>query len=227
MGKKPDAPEPPTSPGWMTTYGDLMSLLLVFFILLVSFSTMEIVKFRQAIGSMRGGSGVLDPSSGSSMIEEPQSPENADFEEALTELIEELEEQEIADAVNVYWDSKGVRFIMQDKVLFNPGSAKIKTTFLKTIDAVISVMGTLSIEEIQIDGHTDNFPIATAKYPSNWELSVARAVAMLRYVEIANIVPKRKLVAKGFGEYRPTVPNDSVENRSKNRRVEIYVLKRQ
>ena len=73
--KKSKAPSAPTSPGWMTTYGDLMSLLLVFFILLVSFSTMEIVKFRKAMGSMRGGEGVLSPNTGNTIVEMPVSPE--------------------------------------------------------------------------------------------------------------------------------------------------------
>jgi len=223
--KKAKAPEPPTSPGWMTTYGDLMSLLLVFFILLISFSTMEIVKFREAIGSLKGGEGFFEPMSGSAIIEEPPSPENADFEEALEVLIEKLQEKELSDQVKIFWDSRGVRFVLQDEVLFSPGQSRIRTRYLEVLDLILGVVETIPVEEFQIEGHTDNQPIATERFPSNWELSVARSVSVLRYVEAKNLMEPRRLAAHGYGEFRPDVPNDSPKNRSRNRRVELYVLK--
>jgi len=210
----------------MTTYGDLMSLLLVFFILLVSFSTMEIVKFRKAMGSMRGGEGVLSPNTGNTIVEMPVSPESQEFEAALDELVEMLEEQELSEHVRVYWDSQGVRIVLQNEILFRPGRANIRSQFLPVLDAVITVIKTLPVEELQIEGHTDDTPIHTERYPSNWELSVDRAISVLRYVEDKRILPQRKLVALGYGEFRPYLPNDSAENKAKNRRVEFYVLKR-
>jgi chemotaxis protein MotB len=223
--KKVKAPEPPTSPGWMTTYGDLMTLLLVFFVLMISFSTMEVVKFREAIGSLKGGEGFFDPMSGSAVIEEPPSPENADFEEALDQLVEELQEKSLGDQVKIYWDSRGVRFVLQDQVLFMPGKSQIRGTYLNVLDLVLNVVQTLPVEEFQIEGHTDNQPIMTERFPSNWELSAARALSVLRYVEGKRIMEPRKLVAHGYGQYSPDVPNDSPGNRAKNRRVELYVLK--
>lgn len=223
--KKSKAPEAPTAPGWMTTYGDLMSLLLVFFILLVSFSTMEIVKFRAAMGSLRGGTGILDPSSGNSVVEEQESPEGQAFEKALNELVETLEQLDLTEEVRVYWDKTGVRFVLQDEVLFPPGRAEIQPRYREVLDLIVGVIRTLPVEELQVEGHTDDTPIHTERYPTNWELSTARAVTVLRAFQADNFLPPRKLAAHGYGEYRPYVPNDSPANRAKNRRVEIYVLK--
>jgi len=221
---KSKPPEAPTAPGWMTTYGDLMSLLLVFFILLVSFSTMEIVKFRKAMGSLRGGEGVMEPNTGQTVIER-EAVESEEFEEALDELIEKLEELQLTDEVRVYWDSKGVRFVLQDEVLFPPGRAEIQPRYLNVLELIIGVIQTLKVEELQVEGHTDDTPIYTQRFPSNWELSVARAVSVLRYMESTRIVESRRLAAHGYGEFRPYVPNDSPSNKAKNRRVELYVLK--
>ncbi len=226
MGKKKEPPkmEAPTAPGWMATYGDLMSLLLVFFILLVSFSTMEIVKFRKAMGSMKGGTGFMEPDAGSSAIETDPIESEA-FEEALEQLIEQLEQSEMADKLNVYWDTEGVRIVMQDAILFNPGRSEIKAQFYPILDGVIGMISSMQVAEVRVEGYTDDVPISTIRFPSNWELSVARATSVLRYIEATNVLEPRKLAAVGFGEYRPDVPNDSVENRGRNRRVEIYILK--
>ncbi len=221
---KSKPPEAPTAPGWMTTYGDLMSLLLVFFILLVSFSTMEIVKFRKAMGSLRGGEGVMEPNTGQTVIER-EAVESEEFEEALDELIEKLEELQLTEEVRVYWDSKGVRFVLQDEVLFPPGRSEIQPRYLNVLELIVDVIKTLKVEELQVEGHTDDTPIRTQRFPSNWELSVARAVSVLRYMESTRIVEERRLAAHGYGEYRPYVPNDSPSNKAKNRRVELYVLK--
>jgi chemotaxis protein MotB len=226
--KKSAPPQPPTSPGWMTTFGDLMSLLLVFFILLVSFSTMEIVKFRMAMGSLRGGEGVLEPNTGLAAVKEtPISPESEEFEAALSELVEKLEELQLTEQVRVYWDKSGVRFVLQDEVLFPPGRAEIQPRYLEVLELIVGVVRTLRIEELQVEGHTDDTPIRTERYPTNWELSTARAVTVLRYLQALDVVPPRRLVAHGYGEYRPYVPNDTPANKAKNRRVEIYTLKTQ
>ena len=225
MGKKkPPKMESPTAPGWMATYGDLMSLLLVFFILLVSFSTMEIVKFRKAMGSMKGGVGFLEPDAGTAAVESMPIESEA-FEEALDELIEQLEESAMADKLNVYWDTEGVRIVMQDAILFNPGRSEIKAQFYPILDGVIQIIRSMDVAEVQVEGYTDDVPINTIRFPSNWELSVARATSVLRYIEASEVLEARKLAAVGYGEFRPDVPNDSVENRGRNRRVEIYILK--
>ncbi|MCA9782108.1 MAG: flagellar motor protein MotB [Calditrichaeota bacterium] len=222
------APKEITAPGWMATYGDLMSLLLVFFILLVSFSSMEVVKFRQAMGSLKGGEGFFDPNSSMSPVQFNSSDGTSDmeFNQAVEEMVEELEEQQIENQVQVFWDKSGVRFVMQDQVLFEPGTSDLRPQFIPVIDAVLKVLTTYPVEELRIEGHTDDAPIHTARFPTNWELSVDRATRVLRYVERTGGYEPRRLVAVGFGEFRPAVPNNSVANRAKNRRVEIYAARK-
>lgn len=225
MARRPIPPKVPTSPGWMTTYGDLMSLLLVFFILLVSFSTLEVTQFHKAMGSLKqGGDGIFRPSTGQILIEAPAQL-SAEFDRAVSDLGEELARQSLSEQVRVYWDTQGVRFVLQDEVLFPPGSAVLNTRYRDVLTAVADVIRTLPVAELQVEGHTDDTPIRTERYLSNWELSTARAVAMLRFLEGLGLVPPRKLAAHGFGEFRPFVPNDSPANKAKNRRVEIYVLR--
>lgn len=222
------APEQQTAPGWMATYGDLMSLLLVFFILLVSFSSPEISKFRQAVGSLKGGEGFFDPNSSMSPVplEAPEGSTDQEFYGAVDRMVEELTQQDIVDQVQVFWDKNGVRFVMQDQVLFEPGTSELRPQFVPVIEAVMKVLRTYPVEELRIEGHTDNTPISSARYPTNWELSVDRATRVLRYVEAASIWEPRRLVAVGFGEFRPAVPNNSDGNRSRNRRVELYAARR-
>lgn len=223
------APKELTAPGWMATYGDLMSLLLVFFILLVSFSSMEVVKFRQAMGSLQGGEGFFDPNTSLSPVElETQNgTSDQEFFGAVEDMVEELENQEISNnQVQVFWDKTSVRFVMQDQVLFEPGTSQLRPQFVPVIEAVLKVLGSYPVEELRIEGHTDDTPISNARYPSNWELSVDRATRVLRFIEARGEYEPRKLVAVGFGEFRPAVPNDSPENRARNRRVELFASRR-
>ncbi len=221
-------PEELTAPGWMATYGDLMSLLLVFFILLVSFSTMEVVKFRQAMGSLKGGESFFEPNSATSIIKRPSTTTMSgdEFLDAIQEMAQDLAQDDLDDNVEVFWDGKGIRFVLQDEVLFTPGTAKLRPQFFRVIDSVLGVLKTFPVEELRIEGHTDNTPIRNERYPSNWELSVDRATSVLRYIESKSLYDARRLVAVGFGEFRPTVPNDSAANKTKNRRVEIYAAKK-
>ncbi|MFA7329723.1 MAG: flagellar motor protein MotB [Candidatus Delongbacteria bacterium] len=218
-------PESPAAPGWTTTYGDLMSLLLVFFILLVSFSTLEMSQFHKAVGSLKGGEGIFKPGTGENAVEVPEALRATDFDRAVAELGDELAKEKLQEQVRVFWDSQGVRFILQDEVLFPPGDAALNPRYLGVLDAIAGVIRTIQVAELQVEGHTDVTPIRTARFPSNWELSTARSVAVLHYLERLNLVPARKLVAKGFAEFRPMVPNDSPQNMARNRRVEIYLLR--
>jgi len=199
MGRTPPkSVESPTAPSWTTTYGDLMSLLLVFFVFLAAFSSIDITQYRQAQEAVKGGSGVLDKQDA---VVAPTLPESPEFTQALEELGETLREQKLDRQVRVFWDQQGVRIVLQDSILFAPGQA------------------------VQVQGHTDDLPISTARFPSNWELSSARATSVLRYLEQTSGLPARKLVAQGYGEFRPLVPNSSMGNRAQNRRVELYVVR--
>jgi chemotaxis protein MotB len=225
MARRASRPvELPTAPFWSLTYGDLMSLVLVFFVFLAAFSSIDITHYRQAQQAMKGGQGVLNQ--GDAVIETTL-PETREFQEAMQDLGEQLQEAKLDRQVRVFWDKQGVRFVLQDAILFPPGEAGLSPAYLNILDAVVAVVRTLNVAELQVQGHTDDVPISTPQFPSNWELSSARAVSVLHYLERARLVPQRKLVAEGYGEHRPMVPNSSPENRAQNRRVEIYVLKQQ
>lgn len=221
--RPPQSVEVPTAPFWTTTYGDLMSLLLVFFVLLAAFSSIDITQYRSAQKAIQGGSGVMKEQDSAV---EPVLPESPEFQSAMEDLGEKLGEAKLDRQVRVFWDKEGVRFVLQDQILFAPGQAELNPEHLAVLDAVIAVVRTLQVVELQVEGHTDDVPISSARFPSNWELSSARAVSLLHYLERAQVVPSRKLVAEGYGQHRPLVPNTSPANRAQNRRVELYALRK-
>lgn len=224
MARRAPTPlQPPTAPFWSTTYGDLMSLVLVFFVFLAAFSSIDITHYRQAQEAMKGGPGVLDKQD--AVVEAPTLPESPEFQAAMADLGESMKEAKLDRQVRVFWDTQGVRIVLQDSILFAPAQAEMSPAYLKVLDAAVAVIRTLNVAELQVQGHTDDLPISTPQFPSNWELSSARATSVLRYLVRTSGLPARKLVAQGYGEFRPLVPNSSPGNRAQNRRVEIYVLR--
>ncbi len=116
---------------------------------------------------------------------------------------------------------------MVDKILFDSGQADVKSDGKKVLDKIGVVLAGVLDKDIRIEGHTDNKPITAAlqsKYPSNWELSTARATAVARYVEDNAKIDGKRLIAAGYGEFRPIATNDTVEGRAENRRIEIVLV---
>ncbi len=226
------------APGWMITYSDLMSLLLTFFILLYSMSNIDAAKFKSISQSLQG---VLSGLGYTHIIETPDNPptlsdEILDLDDSsnmnnikegillMHERVSDYVSQEGLDAkVTVRMNKRGVFVDINEAILFDPGSAKIKESGIQVLKKLEGLINDFE-NELVIEGHTDDVPMRTALYPSNWELSTARAVSVLRYLsEVEGVDPKR-LSAVGYGEYRPMVPNNSVENRSINRRVNILII---
>ncbi len=117
-----------------------------------------------------------------------------------------------------------------DRILFDSGKAEIKGDGRKVLDKVGGILNTVQDKNIRIEGHTDNKPIAgdlLSKYPSNWELSTARATAVARYLQDHAKVDPARLVAAGYGEFHPVAPNDTPANRALNRRIEIVLVPRE
>jgi Flagellar motor protein len=115
----------------------------------------------------------------------------------------------------------------QDNILFDSGSADLKPESLEIMSYIAQLLNAEDFEDkfISIEGHTDNVPMNSPRYPSNWELSVGRSSNVVRFlVENNNMDPKR-ISASGYSEYHPVAPNDNAENRAKNRRVDILILK--
>ena len=121
-------------------------------------------------------------------------------------------------------ETKEVLDFAMKAVQFHSGSSDLTDSSYDILDQIVDIMGQYPAYSLRIEGHTDNIPIKTARFPSNWELSVARAVNVVKYfAEVGNIDPHR-LSAVGYGESRPVVANDTASNRAKNRRVEILLI---
>ncbi len=225
--KEPPVDDEPTSPFWMTTYGDMVTLMLTFFILLISYSTIELEKFRGAMESFKGALGIFDGH------ESPQKMEYINFDQTMstdrTDLnhrsgqVEELMQSELLQGIGTFEKVEGgVMIRLNQEILFDVGKADLKNKAFPILSQLAEIVKE-EVEEIHVTGHTDNVPIHTARFPSNWELSAARALSVVQYFYDVKKIPEKKLVAVGHGEHRPLYPNDSVENRAKNRRVDILV----
>ncbi len=239
MAKKNKCPDCPSIPGWMTTFSDLMSLLLTFFILLLSFSSVQESKFQQARGSLLAAFGLLTHG-GDTVVETPldkyipEPPDEAyNDEEVLEELNEEIEKSLKAmnfqealpkNLLKLELTEKGLHILISDSLFFDSGKSLIKEDFKHLLLAIGKVIASNSDKySINIEGHTDDTPINTVRYPSNWELSSDRAINVLKFMINEFAIPPEKISATGYGEYRPIASNKTKKGRARNRRVEIYL----
>ncbi len=227
------------APGWMTTFGDMMSLLLTFFILLFSMSTVNEMKFKQILESIQSSLGVTEvPQAGTreglEMIsKEAEKKENAvdelggmvqkEMEEILSDIEEFVMKNKLGGQVKSIIDSRGAVIIVSDVVLFNVGESVITEEGLKLTDQLVELLKEFDYR-VRVEGHTDNIPIHTRQFPSNWELSSARASSLVRYF-IEHGIPPERLSAEGFAEFRPIADNSTPEGRAKNRRVEVVYVR--
>jgi len=233
MAKKqkcPDCP-PPGLPGWLATFGDLMSLLLTFFILLLSFSSVQESKFKEAVGSLQGALGVLESNQTIPIHKEllmalPSFQDDSDFQEEVDQLAQQLQqamlEMGIDEDVVIENMGEAVRIRISNPLFFDLGKADLKPLAKNILNKIIMIIKG-KVYDIKIEGHTDDLPIKTAQFPSNWELSAIRAINVLKYFQEAGKINPNELSAVGHGEYSPLVPNVSLKNRQQNRRVEIYI----
>ncbi len=231
-GKYKEDVGPGGAPLWMVTYGDMMTLLMVFFVLIVSFSTVEIRKFKAAIGSVRGAIMPWAPApSGASMMEQEiidvsdRSQQSAAADAVTVEVEEIVDEMGLSELVEVHQTTGGVRIILTDPVLFEEGEDNLKPIAYPILESIMSMAKQMEVGEIEIEGHTDDTPINTVRFPSNWDLSAARALSVLKFYQSKGFEP-HKLVSVGFGEYRPKVilpPDANKVEKAPNRRVEIFL----
>jgi chemotaxis protein MotB len=228
------------APEWMTTYGDLVTLLMCFFVLLFAFSEIDAKKFEAVMESFQGSAGIL---SGGVTVSEQQlifeaipeveSSETTEdmkileiLKDAIMDEIKKMDNQEISKDIEVEIDTRGLIIRFPDKVLFDPGKADLKSEAFETLEILGNILNREDFMNmaIRVEGHTDNVPMNSFRFPSNWELSTSRATTVLKYfINSLDISPTR-LAASGYGEYYPIESNDTKEGRAKNRRVDIVVL---
>ncbi|KNY28517.1 OmpA family protein [Pseudobacteroides cellulosolvens] len=230
-----------TTDRWLLTYSDLMNLLLIFFIILYSMSQVDAEKFNKLAASLReefgssqigtyiGNTGtsnsIIDLNEGSSSTVIPDNLEQRQMEEVKERVEALIKEKGFKDQVRVSVKERGVEISMQENLLFKSGSAAYEPSAKATLTEIGKIIKSLSGNQIRVEGHTDNDPINTELFPSNWELSSVRATNVVRtLIDIAGLNPL-KISAIGYGEFRPKAPNTTADNKRKNRRVDIIIVK--
>ncbi len=213
-----------------------MSLLLTFFILLFALSTLSENKFQMARASLaaafggvlEGGPSVIgngtSPQDLETILEELEKQDFQQFEEVRSTMTKFIENEGLKGQIDVTEDSRGLVIRFADSILFDLGRADLRREAIEVLDKVAGVISTIP-NHVRVEGHTDDLRINTERFPSNWELSTGRSAAVVRYFIMKHNLPPARLSVAGYGEFRPIAPNDSEENRRKNRRVDIVILR--
>ncbi|MED5492779.1 flagellar motor protein MotB [Halopseudomonas pachastrellae] len=258
----------PGIPAWVMTFADLMSLLMCFFVLLLSFSEIDAQKFKQIAGELSKAFGVqrdvpvLDIPMGTSPIFDnfsPGKPEptpvdsvrqqttqeapqletlRAEMETELQEQVQSTTAQQVDTSIDALrdvleselqegriqleHDRKRIIIRVEEKGSFPSGSADMTEDFQAMLDRIAEVLAELP-GEVTIEGHTDNIPIHTNRFQSNWDLSAARASSVANALLLDDSILPERIRVQGYAETRPRAANDSPENRALNRRVEIIL----
>ncbi|RJX27859.1 MAG: chemotaxis protein MotB [Dethiobacter sp.] len=216
------------APAWMVTYSDMITLVLAFFVLLFSFAAIDEARFNELLSSLRvtflGSEGILkgfpDPSDSQDSFFDRDKLE--DYQDTVEKIRGFIEEKGLEGSVNLLRDERGIVLEIPDVLFFDPKKAELKPEAQEILGYVADLLSSLD-KQVIVEGHTDNVPINTYLFPSNWELSVARAVVVVRYlVEIKQLHPAR-FAAMGFGEFHPVATNLTSEGRARNRRVNIII----
>ncbi len=205
-------PKPDESEEWLTTYADMMTLLMTFFVLLFSMSTLDPIKMEQ-FGDAMG------KAMGKQKIEKAGKVSLLKIAKDVQKIVEQ---QNMEDYVEVSHSYRGVTIGIKSDILFEKGSAVLNPYIFPILDKFKPTIMN-SIYQIAVEGHTDSDPIHSEIYPSNWELSTARASGVVNYY-IRTGVPADRFRAIGFAATRPKVPNTTTENKKANRRVEMTFL---
>lgn len=218
---------------WLITYADMITLLLIFFIVMYTLSKIDAAKFEtlaESLAAVFGAGGMVLDSPGPQII--PGTPpeqvqdlvEKAQLDDLKNKLESYIRENGLAARVSVTTEERGIVLSFQDNVLFELGSARLTTRAREILDKVAPILADTP-NYIRVEGHTDNLPINNSRFPSNWELSAARATNVVQELIREHGFAPQKLSATAYGEYRPRVPNTSPENRQLNRRVDMVILR--
>ena len=223
--------------GWMTTFADLMTLLLVFFVLLYSISSFNLQKITIAfeatdidLGNIDNPTELLQVNEIPGLLDTRMTIESVTglrkrTEKMYKELQQFIKEKNLGDSIDLQYMEGKIIIMIKGQVLFPSGSAVLNPNSFPVLDEISDLVNAYPEYDVNIKGHTDNVPIKTVQFPSNWELSAIRATSVLKYMIQAGVVPDR-MTATGYGDVLPLVPNTTTENRSLNRRVEFVLEKK-
>jgi chemotaxis protein MotB len=186
---------------WSITYGDLMSYLMIFFLLMFAFSYTKSMKQQMGLMSIQAAAG---------------GKQSLDVQQLFTKYgLQEIARVELTE--------QKLKITFLEPVLFDSGTSDLKIESFPALHAIAKVLREVQ-NSVVIEGHTDNVPVR-GRYKSNWELSTARAHSVLMFLLDEEKLPPERFSAMGHGEYRPVAPNDTPEHRAANRRIEINVLR--
>lgn len=237
--KKPE--EKADLDGWITSYGDVMSLLLVFFIVMFAMANTDVQKFSAVAEALRSAfsgigarpvSGMISADGGgvaagglsaSPIMLSTLPPRQRDFVRVSTEMATLADQLGIQSDIDVNMSMEGMVISLSDELAFEPGSADLRPEAATVLDTVAKVLSEAD-SNLRVEGNTDDIPTNSPLYPSNWELSVARAVSIVRYLAEEGDIDPIRLSAAGNAEFNPLVPNDSRAHRAKNRRADIVII---
>lgn len=217
------------APAYMATFADLMSLLLTFFVLLISMASFEPTKFQMTAQSLQGAFGVMESFPTVAVMPHVQIPKHSGDEAKKKQALQDakkmeevLETKKLDDAVKVDVTEEGIHIKLKDGS-FSSGSADLEKQGTVIIEEISKILKTNEDLKIRVEGHTDDVPLRGGRYGSNWELSSMRALSVVKTLAANTGIAPLNMSAVGFGEFRPQVPNTTSENRAKNRRIEIFV----
>ncbi|MEW6041726.1 MAG: OmpA family protein [Elusimicrobiota bacterium] len=207
---------------WIIPYADFMTVLMIFFLLMFAFAFAHkdqhfekiVTNIQQEMG------GKVNQELIDKIVEQEREIMAAD------KLSETVEKQNLKKYMSVTSDNEYIKIVFNNPVLFDTGNADIKPQAQMMLHSVSQTLKDMP-NEVIVEGHTDNVPILGGKYESNWELSVARALAVIRYLSHVEGISHKKFAAAGYGEYRPLFPNDTEEHKAQNRRIEIKIVRKQ
>src|SRR6266571_776940 len=241
MARKKKEPERINHHRWLVSYADFITLLFAFFVVMFAGSNSDqrkVGRIAEAVQVAFKELAVFDPASkavplnGEGGTVAPvftraqlldAAAKNADMKTVRGQLEEVLKDESQNKLVHISEDSRGVTVSLAEAGFFDSGSADVKEAGLPVLRRIGEKLRQLP-QNLRVEGHTDNTPIHTAMFPSNWELSTARATNVLQYLINDARIPAPRLSAAGYGEYRPGAPNTTAEGRGANRRVDLVII---
>ncbi|HME45960.1 MAG TPA: flagellar motor protein MotB [Syntrophorhabdales bacterium] len=221
---------------WLITYADLITLLLAFFILMYTMSKQDSKKYQEVAAHLRaiftGSNAVLATGNvaGRAPVElsfKAGAENVASLKEQLEKELREIGDKGTGDTmqkISLISDERGLVVRAMEKAFFDTGKADLTSRARTALDGIEPVLTNMP-NHVRVEGHTDNVPINTSEFRSNWELSVRRATEVVRYLVERHGFPPDRISASGYAEYRPIASNDTAEDRAMNRRIEIIIVK--
>lgn len=226
---------------WLITYADLITLLAAYFIMVYSLAQIDLAKFDRVMGGYRqsaasfgvmtggpanldGGDGVLEGAKGAGETPADRGGGAFGIEEAMAKIQSDIQTMGLGGHVTVRMTEEGLVVSMAGPLLFDSGKADLRPEARPILDSVARVISRLPQALVRVEGHADSIPIQTERFPSNWELSSARAATVVRHLTATGLNATRFTVV-GFGDSRPVGVNSAPEGRARNRRVEVIIFK--